>query len=171
MLLLGILTGDVLIFAHRRVNTLTQYLTWFSKLSTSTGESIIRDRLRNVYNTHGGGGSLHSTLLPALIVALVVAALATAIAILISFSLHTLSTFSFLFCSQIMPLFIGILWRTIMSAFVLEWNRYGFSISEFQLGRYLGVPLISGKLNDVDCMLLGKKSDAGDSRGAGLSHT
>ena len=45
-----------------------------------------------------------------------------------------------------------------MSAFVLEWNRYGFSISEFQLGRYLGVPLISGKLNDVDCMQLLEKN-------------
>ena len=41
---------------------------------------------------------------------------------------------------------------------MLEWNRYGFSISEFQLGRYLGVPLISGKLNDVDCMLLLEKN-------------
>ena len=32
-------TGDVLIFAHRRVkDTETQYLTWFGKLPTSTGE-------------------------------------------------------------------------------------------------------------------------------------
>ncbi|XP_061974789.1 putative disease resistance protein At1g58400 [Populus nigra] len=29
--LLGIPTGDVLIFAHRRLSTLTQYLTWFGK--------------------------------------------------------------------------------------------------------------------------------------------
>jgi len=33
-----------------------------------------------------------------------------------------------------------------VSAFVLEWNRY------------LGVPLISGKLNDVDSMLLLEKN-------------
>ena len=33
-------TSDVLIFAHWRLSTLTQYLTWFGKPPTSTGEAI-----------------------------------------------------------------------------------------------------------------------------------
>jgi hypothetical protein len=38
-------TGGVLIVAHRRLSTLTQYFTWFDKLPTSTGEvHFIRDR-------------------------------------------------------------------------------------------------------------------------------
>ena len=36
----GIPTGDVLIFAHWRLSTLTRYLTWFGKPPTSTGEAI-----------------------------------------------------------------------------------------------------------------------------------
>jgi len=50
--LLGILTGDVLIFAQRRLSTLTQYFTWFGKSPTSTGESqCIRGRERVTINT------------------------------------------------------------------------------------------------------------------------
>jgi hypothetical protein len=38
-------TGGVLIVAHWRLSTLTQYLTWFGKSSTSTGDvHIIRDK-------------------------------------------------------------------------------------------------------------------------------
>jgi len=38
-------TGDVLIVAHWRLNTLAQYFTWFGKSLTSTGEvHFIRDR-------------------------------------------------------------------------------------------------------------------------------
>ena len=38
-------TGGVLIVAQRKLSTLTQYLMWFSKSPTSTGEvNIIRDR-------------------------------------------------------------------------------------------------------------------------------
>jgi hypothetical protein len=44
---LGIPTGDVVIFPQRRLSTLTQYFTWFGKSLTSTGEShCIRDRER-----------------------------------------------------------------------------------------------------------------------------
>jgi len=45
--LMGISTGDVLIVAHWRLSTLTQYLMWFCKSPTSTGEvHFIRDRER-----------------------------------------------------------------------------------------------------------------------------
>ena len=47
----GIPTGDVLIFAHRRLSTLTQYLTWFGKLPTSTGEAIALYRERTRFTT------------------------------------------------------------------------------------------------------------------------
>ncbi|KAJ6915926.1 hypothetical protein NC652_018557 [Populus alba x Populus x berolinensis] len=40
VVLQGIPTGDVLIFALGRASTLTQYLTWFGKPPTSTGEVI-----------------------------------------------------------------------------------------------------------------------------------
>ena len=45
-------TGDVLIFAHRKGSTLTQYLTWFDKSPISTGESILfrdKERIQNKY--------------------------------------------------------------------------------------------------------------------------
>ena len=48
----GFPTGGVLIFAQRRVSTLTQYFTWFGKSPTSTGEShCIRDREKVTINT------------------------------------------------------------------------------------------------------------------------
>jgi hypothetical protein len=49
--MLGIPTGDVLIFAHWRLSTLTQYLTWFSKPPTSTGEAIALYRERTRFTT------------------------------------------------------------------------------------------------------------------------
>ena len=44
--------GDVLIIAHRRAITLTQYLTWFGKSPTSTGESILLEINREMFTTH-----------------------------------------------------------------------------------------------------------------------
>jgi hypothetical protein len=51
VLLKGIPTGDVLIFAHWRLSTLTQYLTWFGKPPTSTGEAILLYRERTRFTT------------------------------------------------------------------------------------------------------------------------
>jgi len=65
--MLGILTGDVLIVAHWRLSTLIQYLTWFGKSPTSTGEvDIIRDREREQYRYMEEEDYIHSTLLPLL---------------------------------------------------------------------------------------------------------
>jgi hypothetical protein len=50
-LMYGIPTGDVLIFAHWRLSTLTQYLTWFGKPPTSTGEAITLYRERTRFTT------------------------------------------------------------------------------------------------------------------------
>jgi len=50
-----------MIIAQRRLSTLTQYLTWFGKSSTSTGEiDIIRDRKRI---QHTEKDHIHSTLI------------------------------------------------------------------------------------------------------------
>jgi len=49
--LLGIPTGDVLIFAHWRLSTLTQCLTWFGKPFISTGEAISLYRERTRFTT------------------------------------------------------------------------------------------------------------------------
>jgi hypothetical protein len=49
--LLGIMTGDVLIIAHLRLSTLTQYLIWFGKPPTSTGEVICLYRERTRFTT------------------------------------------------------------------------------------------------------------------------
>ena len=61
--IVGIPTGDVLIIAHWRLSTLTQYLTWFDKSPTSMGEvHIIRYREKNIIQIHGGGSHpLYST--------------------------------------------------------------------------------------------------------------
>jgi hypothetical protein len=50
--LLGIPAGDVLIFAQRRVSTLTQYFTWFGKLPTSTRESPYYLEIEKGYNKY-----------------------------------------------------------------------------------------------------------------------
>jgi len=69
-------TGGVLIVAHWRLSTLTQYLTWFGKSPTSTGEvHIIRDRERIQYKYMEEEDHFTQTLLPALITALAAAAL------------------------------------------------------------------------------------------------
>jgi hypothetical protein len=47
----GIPTGDVLIFAHWRLSTLTKYLTWFGKPPTSTGEAITLYRENTRFTT------------------------------------------------------------------------------------------------------------------------
>jgi len=48
-----------MIIAQRRLSTLTQYLTWFGKSPTSTGEiNIIRDRERI---QHAEEDHIHST--------------------------------------------------------------------------------------------------------------
>ena len=44
--------GDVLIFAHRRGSTLTQYLTWFGKSPTSTRESPYYLEIEKEYKTN-----------------------------------------------------------------------------------------------------------------------
>jgi len=52
-------TVAFMIIAHRRLSTLTQYLTWFGKSPTSTGEiDIIRDRERI---QHTKEDHIHST--------------------------------------------------------------------------------------------------------------
>ena len=45
-------TGSVLIVAHWRPSTLTQYFTWFGKSPTSTGESILLETYRERITTH-----------------------------------------------------------------------------------------------------------------------
>ena len=57
--------------------TETQYLTWFGKTAYIHGRvHIIRDIQRKDYNTHGGGGSLHSISTPSSLAALAAAAIA-----------------------------------------------------------------------------------------------
>ena len=61
--MLGIPTGDVLIVAHWRLSTLIQYLTWFDKSPTSTGEvDIIRDREREQHRYMEEEDHIYSTL-------------------------------------------------------------------------------------------------------------
>jgi len=108
MVLIGDPTGDVLIVAFWRLSTLTLYLTWFSKSSTSTGEvHIIRDRERVQYKYMEEEDYIHSNSTPSshyYTCSCCIDNKATAIAALLSCS-HSLSLN---FCSQIMPLFIGI---------------------------------------------------------------
>ena len=63
--LLGNPTGDVLIFAHWRLSTLTQYLTWFGKSSISMVEvHIIRDREMIQYKYMEEEDHIHSNSTP-----------------------------------------------------------------------------------------------------------
>jgi len=107
-------TSDVLIVAYWRLSTLTQYLTWFGKPPTSTGEvHIIRDRKRIQYKYMEEENHFTQTLLPAHIVALAAAAIATLYFLSWSLTFCSLSlSLSLSFCSQIMPLFIGINGKT-----------------------------------------------------------
>jgi hypothetical protein len=62
-ILLGTPTGNVLIVAHWRLSTPTQYLTWFGKPPTSTGEvDIIRDREKEQHRYMEEEDHIHSTL-------------------------------------------------------------------------------------------------------------
>ena len=82
-LMLGNPTGNVLIIAQWRASTLTQYLTWFDKSPTSTGESILfRDKERITTQYMEEEDHFTQTQLPALSAALCSCAIAT-----LSFSL------------------------------------------------------------------------------------
>jgi len=62
--MLEILTGDILMVVHWRLNILTQYLIWFGKPPTSTGEvDIIKDREREQHRYMEEEDHIHSTLL------------------------------------------------------------------------------------------------------------
>jgi len=108
---LGILTGDVLIIAHLRLSTLTQYLIWFGKPPTSTGEVICLYRERTRFTTieeddHPLFATLNLTL-----VSLCSATMAATTCCPWQPTLIFLKSFSALSLSQhalqIMPLFIG----------------------------------------------------------------
>jgi len=85
-------------------HTETQYFTWFSKTAYIHGrESILfRDRER-IQQIHGGEGSLHSTLLPALFGALTAAAMAaTLLPLQLSLSLYSLHILTTLFSHNLL---------------------------------------------------------------------
>jgi hypothetical protein len=112
---LGIPTGDVVIFPQRRLSTLTQYFTWFGKSLTSTGEShCIRDRERITTQYMEEEDHIHSNSTPSSHTLLHIAAgllpMAAAPLSLFFSSLHSHNSLTL--HSQIYASFIGITWST-----------------------------------------------------------
>jgi hypothetical protein len=93
----------------------TQYLTWFSKSSTSTREvHIIRDRKRIQYTYIEEEDHIHSTQLLALIAALAATAMAAAIAATLFFSSLLFSSQSLSFCFSLSVPIYRLQWQLLL---------------------------------------------------------
>jgi hypothetical protein len=93
----------------------TQYLTWFGKSPTSTGEvHTIRDREKIQYTYMEEEDHIHSTQLLALIAALAATAMAAAIAATLFFSSLLFSSQSLSFCCSLLVPIYRLQWQLLL---------------------------------------------------------